>query len=46
MRAGKLLIQVTVYYLVIALVVFLALKLWPELRSYLPVEQRTAPEAA
>ena len=37
MRAGKLLIQVTVYYLVIALVVFLALKLWPELRSYLPV---------
>jgi len=37
MRAGKLLIQITVYYLVIALVVFLALKLWPELRSYLPV---------
>jgi len=37
MRAGKLLIQITVYYLAIALAVFLALKLWPELRGYLPV---------
>ena len=37
MRAGKLLIQITGYYLVIALVVFLALKIWPDLRAYLPV---------
>jgi hypothetical protein len=37
MRAGKLLIQITVYYLAIALVVFVALKIWPDLRGYLPV---------
>jgi hypothetical protein len=37
MRAGKLLIQITVYYLVIAAAVFVALKLWPDLRGYLPV---------
>jgi hypothetical protein len=37
MRAGRLLVQITAYYLVIALVVFLALKAWPELRGYLPV---------
>jgi hypothetical protein len=37
MRAGKLLIQITVYYLVIALALFIALKLWPELRGYLPI---------
>jgi hypothetical protein len=37
MRAGKLLIQITAYYLVIALVVFIALKLWPGLRGYLPI---------
>ena len=37
MRAGRLLLQVTVYYLVIALVVFVALKLWPQVRGYLPV---------
>lgn len=37
MRAGKLLIQITAYYVVIALVVFGALKLWPEIRSYLPI---------
>jgi len=37
MRAGKLLIQITIYYLAIALAVFIALKLWPELRGYLPV---------
>jgi len=37
MRAGRLLLQVTVYYLVIALVVFVALKLWPQARGYLPV---------
>ena len=37
MRAGKLLIQITAYYLIIALAVFIALKLWPELRGYLPI---------
>ena len=37
MRAGKLLIQITIYYLVIGMAVFVALKLWPELRGYLPV---------
>ena len=37
MRAGRLLLQVTVYYLLIALVVFVALKLWPQARGYLPV---------
>src|SRR5690349_20672440 len=37
MRAGKLLVQITVYYLVIAGAVFIALKLWPDLRGYLPI---------
>ena len=37
MRASKLLMQITVYYLVIAFVIFVALKLWPELRGYLPI---------
>src|SRR5436305_11924582 len=37
MRAGKLLLQITVYYLIIALAVFVALKIWPELRGYLPI---------
>jgi len=37
MRAGKLLLQITVYYLIIALIVFLALKLWPGIRGYLPI---------
>jgi hypothetical protein len=37
MRAGKLLIQITIYYLVIAAAVFVALKLWPGLRGYLPI---------
>src|SRR6478609_2019519 len=37
MRAGKLLVQITGYYLAIALVTFLALKIWPDLRGYLPV---------
>ncbi len=37
MRAGRLLIQITAYYLIIGLAVFIALKLWPELRGYLPV---------
>ena len=29
--------QITAYYLVIALVIFVALKIWPEFRGYLPV---------
>jgi len=37
MRAGKLLVQITVYYLVIAAGIYIALKLWPELRGYLPI---------
>ena len=31
MRAGKLLVQITAYYLIIALVIFVALKIWPGL---------------
>ena len=37
MRAGKLLVQITAYYLIIGIAMFLALKIWPELRGYLPV---------
>jgi hypothetical protein len=37
MRASKLLLQITVYYLLIALAIFVAMKLWPDLRGYLPV---------
>src|SRR5579864_3833391 len=37
MRAGRLLVQITAYYLIIGLAVFLALKVWPDLRGYLPV---------
>ena len=37
MRASKLLIELTAYYVIIALVLFVALKLWPELRGYLPL---------
>lgn len=37
MRASKLLLEVTAYYLFIGLAVFIALKLWPELRNYLPI---------
>jgi hypothetical protein len=37
MRASKLLMQITIYYLAIGLVIFVALKIWPELRGYLPV---------
>src|SRR5919112_1483766 len=37
MRAGRLLIQITVYYLIIAIVILAALKLWPGLRGYLPI---------
>jgi len=37
MRAGRLMMQITGYYLVITLVIFIALKIWPEFRGYLPV---------
>ncbi len=37
MRAGKLLVQITAYYLIIGLVIFIALKIWPGLRGYLPI---------
>jgi hypothetical protein len=37
MRAGKLLVQLTIYYAVIAAVLFIAVKLWPDFRGYLPV---------
>src|SRR3954447_22586794 len=37
MRASKLLIQITIYYLIIALVIFVALKIWLGLRGYLPI---------
>jgi hypothetical protein len=37
MRASKLLMQITVYYLVIAVALFIAMKLWPDLRNWLPI---------
>lgn len=37
MRAAKLLIHITLYYLIIALVLIVALRLWPEFRGYLPI---------
>ena len=37
MRAGKLLMQITVYYLVIGLVVLVTLKIWPDMRGYMPI---------
>src|ERR1043165_3384809 len=37
MRASKLIVQLTAYYLVITVVVLLAVKLWPDVRGYLPV---------
>src|SRR5690348_9131528 len=37
MRASKLLLQITIYYLVIGAVVFVALQVWPDLRHYLPI---------
>lgn len=35
--ATKLLIRLTVYYLAIGLIVFLAVKIWPDFRNYLPI---------
>jgi len=37
MRASRLLVQLTAYYLVIGLVILVAVKLWPDLRGYLPI---------
>ena len=37
MRAGKLLLEITAYYLIIGLVLFVCLKVWPDLRGYLPL---------
>ena len=37
MRATKLLVRLTLYYLVIGILVFAALKLWPASRGYLPI---------
>ena len=37
MRATKLLVRLTLYYLVIGILVFAALKLWPASRAYLPI---------
>jgi len=37
MRASRLLAQLTIYYLVIGVLVFAAVKIWPDLRGYLPI---------
>ena len=37
MRASKLLLEITAYYLVIAFALFVAMKLWPDLRNWLPI---------
>ena len=37
MRASKLLLEITAYYLIISLAIFIAIKLWPDLRNYLPI---------
>jgi hypothetical protein len=37
MRAGKLLVYLTIYYLVIAAVLYIAVRIWPDFRGYLPV---------
>jgi hypothetical protein len=37
MRASKLLLEITVYYLIVGMAIFVALKLWPDIRGYLPV---------
>src|SRR5690242_19730430 len=37
MRASRLLAQITAYYVIIALIIVVALKLWPDLRGYLPI---------
>ena len=37
MRASKLLLEITAYYVIIGLALFVAVKFWPELRNYLPI---------
>jgi hypothetical protein len=37
MRATKLLVQLTVYYVVIGLVVFAAIRIWPAITGWLPI---------
>ena len=37
MRAGKLLLEITAYYLIIALAIYVAIRIWPGLRGYLPI---------
>src|SRR3954454_4746453 len=37
MRASKLLARLTIYYLAIGLLVFVAVKIWPDIRGYLPI---------
>ena len=37
MRASRLLVQLTAYYVIIGLAIFIAVKIWPDLRGYLPI---------
>ena len=37
MRATKLLAKLTIYYLVIGLAVFAAIKMWPSVTGWLPI---------
>jgi uncharacterized protein DUF4956 len=37
MRASRLLVQLAAYYIVIGLVILVAVKIWPDLRGYLPI---------
>jgi hypothetical protein len=37
MRASKLLLEITAYYLIIGFAIFIAVRVWPELRNYLPI---------
>ena len=37
MRASKLLLRLTIFYVVIGFAIFVAVKLWPDLRGYLPI---------
>src|SRR3954451_2049084 len=37
MRATRLLIQLTIYYVVIAVVVFAAIKIWPAITGWMPI---------
>jgi hypothetical protein len=37
MRASKLILEITAYYLVIGFAIFIALRIWPDLRNWLPI---------